>query len=166
MRPLVEKFLDYVQLERGLSPNTRAAYAADLAAFVAFLEKQHVQGLNQVTRGRIVEFLMQEKGKKEGLKTSTLARRLVSVKVLFRYLQQEGLLESNVTDAMDSPRLWKVLPEALSLKEVDRLLETADLDTPLGVRDQAILETFYGTGLRVSELCSSGSRFRATRPCG
>ena len=88
------------------------------------------------------------------MSTRSISRRLVSIKVFFRYLQQEGLLDNNVTDAMDSPRLWKVLPEVLTPREVDRLLGAPDTDTPLGLRDKAVLETFYGTGLRVSELCA------------
>lgn len=152
MQALVEQFLDYVQLERGLSENTRTAYASDLAAFTDFLRQQDTRTLNAVTRSQVLAFLMREK--ERGLSTNSISRRLVSIKVCFRYLQQEGLLESDVTDAMDSPKLWKVLPEALTQNEVERLLTVPDGGTPLGVRDRAILETFYGTGLRVSELCA------------
>jgi integrase/recombinase XerD len=76
----------------------------------------------------------------------------VTIKLFFRYLEQQGLLTRNVSDVMDSPALWRVLPAALTPKEIDRLLLAPDISTPLGIRDRAILETFYGTGLRVSEL--------------
>jgi integrase/recombinase XerD len=91
--------------------------------------------------------------KDEGLKSSSISRMFVSIRVFFRYLHEESLLDRDVTDTMDSPRLWKILPETLSIKEVNRLLETPDEKTPFGVRDSAIIELFYATGLRVSELC-------------
>ncbi len=150
MQVLVDQFLDFVALERGLSGNTRAAYASDLAAFLAYLGTRGVASANRVTRRHILDFLMDSREK--GLKTATLSRRLVSVKVFLRYLQQEGLLDASPADAMDSPRLWHMLPDVLSTREVDRLLAQPDADQPLGLRDRAMLETFYGTGLRVSEL--------------
>ena len=143
--------MDYITLERGLSENTRAAYATDLGSFVAHLRGRGYRSLNSVDRDAIVEYLMGEKAR--GLATSSIARRLVSIKIFFRYLQQEGLLKSNVTEVMDAPRLWSLLPDVLNSKEVDRLLAAPDTARPLGRRDRAILETFYATGLRVSELC-------------
>ena len=86
--------------------------------------------------------------------TNSISRHLVSIKVFFRYLQQEGLLDKNVTDTMDSPRLWKILPDTLSEKEVSLLLDAPNLRKPLGVRDRTILEMFYATGMRVSELAN------------
>jgi integrase/recombinase XerD len=79
---------------------------------------------------------------------------LVAIKVLFRYLQQENLLAGNVTETMDSPKLWKVLPDTLTFREVEQLLNSPDMKTPLGKRDKALLETLYGTGLRVTELAT------------
>jgi integrase/recombinase XerD len=152
MRALIDQFLDYVSLERGLSPNTRAAYASDLAAFARFLAGRGIASINAVRRSHLVDFLMESK--ERNLRASTISRRLVSIRVLFRYLQQEGLAASNPAAVMDSPKLWKILPDTLTVRDVDRLLAQPDPTTPLGARDRAILELLYATGLRVSELAS------------
>ena len=88
----------------------------DLDRFVIFLQGHGVHALNDATRKHIVDFMMSEKDR--GMATSTISRRLVSIKVFFRYLQQEGMLAENRSDAMDSPRLWKMLPDTLSQDEV------------------------------------------------
>ncbi len=150
MRFLLDQFMDYLTLERGLSANTRLGYGHDLSEFLAFLSRKGRAGIQDVERRDILDFLMESKQK--GLAAASLARRLVAVKVFFRHLAQEGLLATNVADAMDSPRLWKILPPTLTPDEVDRLLAAPDVSTPRGLRDRAILETFYATGLRVSEL--------------
>ncbi|HEY8241352.1 MAG TPA: site-specific tyrosine recombinase XerD [Kiritimatiellia bacterium] len=150
MQALVDQFLDYVSLERGLSPHTRSAYASDLASLLKFLAEKSINSVNTITRRHILDYLYREK--ESGLSPNSLSRRLVSIRVFLRYLQQEQLLAVNVTDTMDSPKLWKMLPDTLSTKEVDRLLAAPDKEKKSGLRDAAILETFYGTGLRVSEL--------------
>ena len=152
MRFQLDQFMDYLVLERGLSENTRLAYGHDLSEFLAFLARRGRVGLQEVARRDILDFLMESKQK--GLATPSLARRLVAIKVFFRHLSNEGLLATNAADAMDSPRLWSVLPPTLSLDEVDRLLAIPDAATVRGLRDRAILETFYATGLRVSELAA------------
>ena len=152
MRFLLDQFMDHLTLERGLSANTRAAYGHDLEEFLAFLARKGRASIQDVPRRDLVDFLMD--GKQKGLSAATLARRLVAIKVFFRHLAREGLLAANVADAMDSPRLWKVLPPTLSVAEVDRLLAAPDPARPQGLRDRAILETFYATGLRVSELAA------------
>ena len=150
MNSLVERFLDYLALERGLSENTRQAYGQDLAAFTAFLDRQGVHSLNDARRKHVMNFLLHER--ERGISVTTVSRRLVAIKMFFRYLLQEGLLAANVAEVMDSPRLWKALPEVLSPREVDRMLAVPQGDGRIAVRDRAILETFYATGLRVSEL--------------
>ena len=150
MRFLLDQFMDYLTLERGLSVNTRMGYGHDLSEFLAFLARKGRAGIQEVERRDILDFLMESKQK--GLAAPSLARRLVAIKVFFRHLSREGLLATNVADAMDSPRLWKILPPTLSIEEVERLLAAPDVSTPRGLRDRAILETFYATGLRVSEL--------------
>ena len=152
MNAFLESFLDHISLERGLSINTRKAYADDLGQFLGWLDQKGITSLNQVSRKQILDHLMAMKAR--GMTTNSISRHLVSIKVFFRFLQQEGLLDRNVTDTMDSPKLWKILPDTLSEKEVDRLLSAPDLDKPLGIRDRAILEVFYASGLRVSELAT------------
>jgi len=150
MHALLEQFLDYVSLERGLSKNTRAAYEDDISRFLDDLVKRGVQSLNEVTRKQILEHLLSEKAR--GLAANSLSRHLVSLKVFFRYLAQEGLLSVNVAEAMDSPKVWKMLPSVLTPKEIDRLFDAPNLKKPLGIRNRALLELLYASGLRVSEL--------------
>lgn len=152
MNVLVGQFLDHLLLERGLSDNTRRAYGADLSAFVAYLDERGIGSLNDVTRDVIVDYLLAERDR--GVTATTAARRLVAIKMLFRYLEQEGLLPGNVVDVMDSPRLWRALPEILSPREVERMLALPGGDDRVAIRDRAILETFYATGLRVSEMAA------------
>lgn len=150
MNTFLESFLDHISLERGLSINTRKAYADDIGQFLAWLDQKGVTSLNQVSRKQILDHLMNMKSR--GMSTNSISRHLVSIKVFFRFLQQEGMLDKNVTDTMDSPRLWKILPDTLSEKEVERILDAPDLRKPLGIRDRAMLEILYASGLRVSEL--------------
>lgn len=150
MQALVGQFLDHISLERGLSPNTRLAYGSDLNKFVRYLEANKIKSFNSVKRKQILDFLVEQRSKK--MSAGSLSRLFVSIKVFFRFLHQESLLAENVTETMDSPRLWKVLPETLSYKEVERLLNAPEGDTPLRTRDRALLELFYAAGLRVSEL--------------
>ncbi len=152
MQVLLDQFLDYITLEKGLTSNTRSAYASDLVRFLAFIQRAGVTLLNKLTRRHILDYLMWEK--EQGLAAPSLSRRLVAIRVFLRYLQQEGMLSANVTETMDSPKLWKLLPATLTTAEVERLLQTPRLDKPLGLRNRALLETLYGTGLRVSELAS------------
>ena len=150
MKAALEQFADYLALERGLSRNTLEAYGHDMAEFAEFLGERGVRGPGEVRREDILDYLA--KRKEEGLSTRSLARKLVTLKVFFRYLSAEGGLARNPTEAMDSPRLWKLLPPTLGEEEVDRLLEAPDAASVQGLRDRAWLETFYATGLRVSEL--------------
>lgn len=152
MQAALAQFLDHIAYERGLAKNTRRAYAADLHVFTAFLAAQGVQVFNAVTRPQVVAFLEQQR--RLGMSVTTLARRLVAIKVLFSYLQAEGLLDKNITEALHAPKLWRNLPGLLSPAEAGRLVESAAGDAPRTVRNRAILELFYGCGLRVSELAS------------
>jgi integrase/recombinase XerD len=144
-------FLDYVILERGLSDRTREAYAADLLSLDAYMVRQGIGGINAVTRDDIVEYLVDER--ERGLSVNSISRRLVAIKVYFAFLQREGLLAHNVTEVMESPRLWKVLPGMLSRQEVEALLAAPEGENLYALRDRAILELMYSTGMRVSEVC-------------
>lgn len=150
MLALVEQFMDFVCLERGLSKNTRDAYLADLRSFAAYLETHHLATFNEVSRDHVLDYLMSERDR--GLSVNSVSRRLVAIKVFLAYLCREGLLDQNVTAVMESPRLWRILPGVLSEREVERLIESPVGDDRYVLRDRAILECFYGTGMRVSEL--------------
>ncbi len=155
MQALVDQFLDYAALELGLAENTREAYRGDLDQFLHYLRGRRVDSLNDVRREDIIDFLLAQKDR--GLGPRTIARRLAAVRNLFRYLSSEGFLAHDVTEVMDSPRLWRELPPTLSEEEVDRLLEGPpgrDPDRFPEIRDRAVLELLYASGLRVSELTS------------
>jgi len=150
MQNLLTNFQTYISIERGLSINTRKAYTNDIQQFLDALEAKKIPTIEIVGRKQILDHLLALKT--SGIATSSISRHLVSIKIFFRYLLQEGIILQNVTDTMDSPRLWKILPDTLSTQEVDRLLQAPDLRTPLGLRNYAILELLYATGMRVSEL--------------
>ncbi|MDP8216792.1 MAG: site-specific tyrosine recombinase XerD [Candidatus Kaelpia imicola] len=148
---LLDDFLSYVSLERGLSDNTSRAYRVDIKKFYDFMDSKGV-GLSSVRRDFISDYLWSER--ERGKESSTAARNLVSIKVFFRFLTREGHIKEDPTEAMDSPKLWKRLPEVLNLTEVERLLEAAGSGDTQSIRDRAILELLYGSGLRISELNS------------
>lgn len=150
MIALVDQFLDFVSFECGLSPMTRAAYGDDLSSFSRYAQAHGVQSPREVTRKLLLDFLESERDR--GQAVSSIARRLVAIKVFFRYLVQENLLQKNITAVMESPRLWKVLPGTLSYREVEALLGIVKGDKVAQVRDRAMLELMYASGLRVSEM--------------
>ena len=146
----IRAFLDYLSVECGLSPNTVAAYRRDLRKFDEFIAASGISRLSRLTAEDVTRFLMGMKSR--GLAVASVARTLVAVKMFIRFLVLEGREASSVVLVMESPRLWKTLPEVLSRKEVDRLLAAPDRNTVLGVRDAAVLETLYATGCRVQEV--------------
>ncbi len=150
MEELTEKFLSYLSVERGLAQNTLLSYGSDLKKYIAFLRKSHILTLGKTTKHEVMTYLLELKDK--GLASTTVARSLVSLKVFYRFLAQEGYLATDPTMNLESPKVWAKLPETLSLKEVEELLEKPDLEDPLGLRDKAALELLYATGVRVSEL--------------
>lgn len=150
MEELIEKFLSYLSVERGLAQNTLLSYGSDLRKYIAFLRKSHILTLGKTTKHEVMTYLLELKDK--GLSPTTVARSLVSLKVFYRFLAQEGYLATDPTINLESPKVWSKLPETLSLGEIEVLLEKPDLEDPLGLRDRAALELLYATGARVSEL--------------
>lgn len=144
-------FLSYLRVERGLAQNTVEAYARDLEKFRRFLQREEWNFADAGPIG-IRKFLVWLE--KQELESRTIARQIVTLRTFYRYLRREALVPSNPTENLESPRIWKVLPKYLSLEQVEQLLVQPPAETALGVRDRAILEMLYGTGLRVSELAS------------
>lgn len=149
MQELVESFLNYLSVERSLSNNTIAAYRRDLAKYVSCLEESGINSLSQSTRKDISDFMFRLKD--NGLNASSIARNLAAIKVFYRFLVRERILKTDPSGLLDSPRLWKRIPDALSFQEVEDLLKGPSLRQTQGVRDRAILEVMYATGMRVSE---------------
>jgi integrase/recombinase XerD len=146
----VQQFLDHLKVERELTPATVAAYGCDLAAFTRFAGGRGVQQATAVRAIDVLEHLA--KLTDDGLTARSQARRLVALRQFFRFLKAERISEVNPTEDIDLPRFGRKLPDFLNVEEVDRLLTAPDRRIPRGVRDAAMLETLYATGLRVSEL--------------
>jgi len=146
---LISAFLNYIKVEKGLAANTSSAYARDLRKFARFAEQRKLT-LAAVSRGDLIEYLGSLY--REHLDSRSVARHLVSLRNLFRFAMVEGILSSDPTLNLESPKVRKSLPSYLRMEEVDRLLAQPDLATPQGLRDRAIIEVLYSTGLRVSEL--------------
>jgi integrase/recombinase XerD len=153
MREKIQQFLDYIVMEKGYSENTLAAYRNDLSQFADFLEGR-VTGWDEVTRDMIVDYIMVMKAEQE-YASSTVARKVAAIKSFFHYLVNQGELEDDPTATLDSPKVRKRLPKAISPEDMERLLkEPAREQTPKALRDRALLEVLYATGLRVTELVS------------
>ncbi len=146
----LDRFLQYLVVEKGLSRNTIEAYSHGLNRFLNYLEIKGKREVGEISKLDIREFLLLLK--KKGLSSKTLARYLVSIRVFLRFLTDESILSLNPAEEVESPKIAKTLPEILSLKEVESLLEQPDPQVPQGVRDRAMLEMLYATGMRVSEL--------------
>ncbi len=138
-------FLDYIRSERGLSSHTIEAYGRDIQCFATFLT---AKDWKSVVPEDIHRFTAHLKGK--NFASSTICRMLVAVKVFFRFLKKEGEISLDLGRYFETPKMWQLVPEVLSMEEVDLLLAQPEM----GTRDRAILELLYATGIRVSELCS------------
>lgn len=154
MDRILQHFCGYLLMERGLSRNSISAYRCDLADFIAYLKKYGKTDFPEVTRDDIIDFLGEHK--ENGMEPASLARRLVAIKVFFRYLTQEKFVPENITSVMDSPKLWRILPEFMSSREVEALMNVYAVNAKdfLAIRNRAILEVLYACGLRVSEVAS------------
>ena len=151
MTEWIRQFLESLSVEKGLSRNTLLGYGRDLRRYAAYLEKKKkITAPAKVTRREITDFLMHEKDRE--LEPTSIARALVAVRMFHRFLAEEGKVTENVTDALESPKLWKKLPNYLSASEVERLLGAPNARKPGGIRDQAVLELMYAAGLRASEV--------------
>ena len=157
MQQAVEQFLNYTTVERGLSPNTLAAYRNDLTQFVEFLQSrdsslQSHGSWKRVETDALTAFVLDlhERGYSDKTKT----RKVASAKAFFGFLLEEGVVDKNPMEDFSSPGTGESLPETLSVEEVEALLSVGDGDTPMSLRDRAIIEVMYATGVRVSELVS------------
>jgi integrase/recombinase XerD len=141
------KFLTYLAVEKGLSPNTLASYERDLKKYFYAMRGKDPDG---ISHSDVNAFLSGLSG--SGIAAPSIARNLAAVRGFHKFLQIDGLAQSDPTVNLETPRGWKRLPKTLSMFEVDALLAQPDLSTTLGLRDKAMLELLYATGIRVSEL--------------
>lgn len=150
MEDLLKDFLEYLLVERSLSKNTIMAYQSDLKRYIEYLKSQDIFSPANSNKITIQSFLLYLK--KRDLSAVSISRSLVAIKVFYKYLLQRGVLKENPAGYLGSPKLWKVLPETLSVKEVETLLKGAGHNDCMGLRDKACLELLYATGMRVSEV--------------
>ena len=150
MIELIDEFLSYLSVERGLSNNTLSSYKRDLSNFFGYIKKRRIVSIGKVTRQMITSFMLSEKDR--GLSANSISREVACLKSFFKFLVRENKIKDNITSVIESPKLWKKLPSALDLSEVEKLLKAPNIREPMGVRDKAMLELIYATGMRVSEL--------------
>ena len=146
---VIDAFLDGMWLEKGVSDHTLSAYRSDLRGLASWLARRE-KSLDCAERGDLMDYLAERTV--AGVKARSVARLLSCFRGFYRYMLQQGMRQSNPTELIEAPKLGRQLPDSLSEADVERLLETPDTDTALGLRDRAMLETLYASGLRVSEL--------------
>ncbi len=152
METEIADFENYLTAERGLAANTVISYGRDLRKLAGYLQSIRVSSVQKVTRGNLIDYLISEK--RRGIVSNSVARNLFAIKMFFRFLIAEEVLRDDVTELIESPKLWRILPETLTVEEVESVLSLPDMSTREGVRDRAILEMLYATGMRISELAN------------
>ncbi|NOZ60954.1 MAG: site-specific tyrosine recombinase XerD [Calditrichaeota bacterium] len=150
MDEYIENFIHFLIIERNLAENTIEAYANDLKKYVEFLSKRQLESPDKIHSTDVIAYLTGLY--QHDLSSLTIARNLSAIRMFHRFLLSEGVAEKNPPENIDSPKLARKLPVVLDQFEMERLIEQPDLSNPLGIRDRAMLETAYATGMRVSEL--------------
>ncbi len=149
MKDNLEDYLRFSQVERGLSPNTIVSYRTDLEEYLSYLEDQNETSW-EVDYLVVDAFLATQKDK--GKATTSISRMISSLRKFYQWLLRQDIIERDPLVKIDSPKSERRLPTALSEEEVTKLLDAPDTNTRLGIRDRAMLEVLYATGMRVSEL--------------
>lgn len=148
---LLDEFLNFIKVEKGLSLNTIESYQRDLLKYIGFTEKKFPkEEFLKLGKGAILSYLVELHQQK--LSSKSIARNLVSIRVFYKFLLANNHIHDTPAADIDSPRLWRKLPQALTLSQVERLLAQPSPSLPRGIRDRAILELLYASGLRISEL--------------
>jgi integrase/recombinase XerD len=150
MQSLIADYLGYLSVERGASAHTISAYARDLRNYAEFLDARGVGVPDAVSPNDVTAFAADLRVR--GLASSTIERRMAAVKGFHRFLVRESITQNHPTARLPLPKVPKRLPDVISIEEADKLLGQPFADSPLGLRDRAIIETLYGSGVRVSEL--------------
>jgi integrase/recombinase XerD len=151
MQDRIEDFLSYLGSEKGLAQNTLVAYRRDIAMFHGLLQRRGTSSWDMVQEEDVLAFLTMLKAKTYAV--SSICRAIVALKVLFRFLKREKVVTKDITLHLDAPQLWQLIPEVLTVAEVEELLQAPDAATSIGARDKAVFQVIYASGLRVSEVC-------------
>ena len=153
MEKLIEQFIHYLMVEKGLAQNTLDSYKRDLTSYNKYLKKNFGKiNINDTNRSHIISYLLELKSK--GRAPSTISRNLASIRSLYQFLLRDRYIIKDPSVNLESPKIDKRLPKVLTIKQVEKLLQMPDSISPPGLRDKAMLELLYATGIRVSELVS------------
>ena len=152
MEKVIENFIAYMREAKKASQNTEISYERDLKKLARYLRNQKIMDFSEVTKTDLQGYLKELQ--KENLALSTISRNIASIRALYHYMIRTGKMQEDPSETLKPPKLEKKMPEILSVEEVDRLLKQPNLNTPKGIRDNAMMELMYATGMRVSELIS------------
>ena len=152
MEQEISKFILYLHDEKKTSENTEVSYQRDLRKLMQFLEQQNIDRSEVVTETTLNTYVLIME--KQGLSAATVSRSIESMKAFYGYLVKSGIISVNPAESLKSPKVEKKMPDVLSVQEMAALLEAPDDRTPKGIRDRAMLELLYATGIRVTELIS------------
>ena len=152
MQEVFNKYINYLEAERNASPYTVRNYTTDLLDFFHFLRDSEIDSLKEVDRHTLRDYLTELMEK--GFVKASIARKLSAIRSFYRYLLREEIISTSPVATTSSPKLDKRLPSFLTIEEINRLLKAPDSSTPQGLRDRALMELLYASGLRVSELVS------------
>jgi integrase/recombinase XerD len=152
MHELIDTFLNYLSVERGLSNNTIVSYRKDLTVYLDYIQKSAIDALSKISRNDISNFMFFQKDR--GLSPNSISRGLAAIRMFHRFLLREKIVKSDPTSLTESPKLLKKVPQTLTVAEVEALLSQPGARDEQGIRDRAMLETMYATGMRVSEVAN------------
>jgi integrase/recombinase XerD len=150
MKHHVLNFIQYLTVEKRLASNTMESYERDLSKYMDYLQQSGVQSIEQSNKTHTHQYVHQLR--QQGRAAASVSRSMVSLRAFYQYLYRGRLISSDPTIGMETPKSEKKLPNVMTIDEVERLLESPDTSVPSGVRDRAMLELLYATGIRVSEL--------------
>lgn len=150
MQKEIDSFISYLHNVKKTSTNTELSYQRDLKKFVAFLEGRQIRNVRDITKDDLTAYM--DYMIAEDFKPATISRNVASIKALFHYMTYEGMVGEDISGVLKSPKIEKKAPEIMTMNEVNTLLEQPNGDTPKEIRDKAMLELLYATGIRVSEL--------------
>lgn len=152
MKKLLDEFIYHLAVERGLAKNTLVSYRMDLARYISFCRKHDLEALERADKNAIMSYLFQLQ--LDGRSPATISRHLAALRSFYRYVVREGFIQKDPSADLESPKSVQKLPRVLTIEEVDLLLGQPLIGEPAGIRDKAMLELLYATGIRVSELVS------------
>lgn len=150
----IEMYRNYLAVERNYSNYTVLNYIKDIEDFYEYLKGDNFGNLLTVTKTNVPRYYLSYLSTTEGLKKKSIARKLSSLRTFYRYLEREGIVDDNPFETIETPKADKVLPKVLYPNEINNIFNSIDTSTAIGKRDMLIMELLYGSGLRVSELCS------------